>query len=201
MGETLFAIDKSIFHFINETMSNRVFDAIMPAMTDWNKSPIGLGIFGVLWLLLMWKGGSKGRIIGGLLILLVIIGDQLNSSVLKQLFARPRPCHDIGGIPAAGHLRLLVDCGSGYSFPSSHAVNNTSLAVFLAYYYRRWSWLLGIYAFLMCLSRVVVGAHYPFDVVAGAMIGGLLAMVLIHAWRVVAKNYPACQIEAVRTSA
>jgi undecaprenyl-diphosphatase len=185
MLDALYSIDKAIFYFINNTIANPVLDAVMPALTDWNKSWIGLSIFGILWLILVMKGGKKGRIVGGALVILIIATDQLSSQVLKYIFERPRPCH----VPLEG-LRLLVDCGSGYSFPSSHAVNNSAFAFYMSYHYRRWTWAFTLYAVLICLSRVVVGVHYPSDVLGGAIIGMLIAIVLISIHSFLAKRFP-----------
>jgi undecaprenyl-diphosphatase len=122
------------------------------------------------------------------------MSDQLSSSVFKMIVQRPRPCHEIGGFPAVPGVRLLVPCGSGYSFPSSHAVNNFALAAFLSYYYRRWTGIFMLYASLMALSRVVVGVHYPSDIAAGALFGVLCAVVLIAAWREVGRLFPPVRI-------
>ena len=135
----LTSLNRSLFVFCNTTIANPLFDATMPYFTDWHKFWIGRIIFGVCWILLLWKGGKKGRIIGMMMIPLVVITDQLASSVIKPLFAMPRPCHTVDGAQVMSPLRLLVDCGSGYSFPSSHATNNTAMAVLLSMHYRRWT--------------------------------------------------------------
>ncbi len=185
MVEFLYSLDTSIFYFFNNTLANPVFDVIMPALTDWNKSWVGRSIFAVFWLLLVIKGGKKGRVVGGMIVLLILFSDQFSSSLLKPLFARSRPCH----IPL-DNLRLLVDCGGGFSFPSSHAVNNTAFAVLLSYHYKRWVWVFGVYAFLMCISRVVVGVHYPSDVLGGAIIGAGCAWILIYLHKMLASKFP-----------
>ncbi len=190
LPEILFAADRAVFVFINQTLANPFFDFVMPAVTDWNKSWIGLSLFAGGWLLLMWKGGRKGRILGLLLIPLIVMSDQLSSSLLKMLVHRPRPCHLVNGILPVGSVRLLVPCGGGYSFPSSHAVNNFAFAAFLAFYYRRWQWLLFTYAAVMALSRVIVGVHYPSDILAGSLIGFLCAYVVIGLWESLARQFP-----------
>jgi membrane-associated phospholipid phosphatase len=192
--EWLLQFDRRSFIFINQTLANPVFDAVMPSLTDWNKSWLGLALFGALWLSLLLAGGRNGRTVALLLIPLIYMSDQLSSTLVKSLVARPRPCHVIDGMQVFDHLRLLVPCGSGFSFPSSHATNNIAFATFLSYYYRRWSWLLFFYAFLMCLSRVVVGVHYPLDVAGGTVLGALCAAVIISLWNLVGRTFPGLDI-------
>jgi len=114
---------------------------------------------------------------------LVVLSDQLSSSVLKQLFDRARPCHTVNGIPIVPEVRLLVGCGSGRSFPSSHAVNNFAVATLFVMYYRRWGWAFFTWASLVALSRVAIGVHYPSDILGGALIGVILALGLVGLWR------------------
>ncbi|HMD13342.1 MAG TPA: hypothetical protein VKI62_01810, partial [Bacteroidota bacterium] len=103
--DVLSTLDKQLFVFINQTLANPVFDAMMPPFTDWNKSWIGWGIFGIFWLLLIWKGGKKGRIVGFILIPLIVSSDQINSALVKSFFHRPRPCHVIDGKMIVEHVR------------------------------------------------------------------------------------------------
>ena len=182
MGEFLYSLDKSVFVFFNSTLSNPVFDFIMPPLTNWNQSPIGIGIFAAVWLIIFWKGGKKGKIVALLLIPLIAMSDQLSSNVIKSIFTRPRPCHCIDGKSIVEHIHLLVSCGAGYSFPSSHAANNFAFATFISYYYRRWSWLAFVYAGLMGFSRISVGVHYPSDVLGGALVGVACAFFIILVW-------------------
>ena len=183
MFDFLLSIDKAIFTFLNFTLANPVFDYIMPPITDWNKSPIGIGLFALLWFAIFIMGGKKGKIIALLLIPLIAMSDQLSSNVIKSFFARPRPCHLIDGKPVMEHLHLLVSCGTGFSFPSSHATNNFAFATFISYYYRRWTWLAFTYAGIMGFSRISVGVHYPSDVIGGAAVGVICAFFVIVSWR------------------
>ena len=63
--------------------------------------------------------------------------------------------------------------------PSSHAANTFAAAIVLAHYYRHYLrvWL-GI-AIAVSFSRVYVGVHYPFDVIAGAGFGLLVGFLII----------------------
>lgn len=145
----------------------------MPILTDLNKQPIALVIVGMLWVLLLVKGGRNGRIAALLLIPTIYLGDQLSSTYIKHMVDRLRPCFTLDDV------RLLVPCGSGYSFPSSHAVNNFAAAVVLAFYVPKGKWWFYAFATAMAFSRPYVGVHYPSDVLAGSIIGlGCAALVI-----------------------
>ncbi len=190
MPELLYAVDRTIFLFFNRTIANPVFDVLIPPITDWNKSWIGIALFAFLWLLLLWRGGKKGRIIALLLIPLITMSDQVSSALVKNLVQRPRPCHVVDGRPIVPDVRLLVPCGGGYSFPSSHACNNFAFATFFAFYYRRWRGLLFTYAGIMTASRMIVGVHYPSDVLGGIALGVACAWCVRILWSLLGERFP-----------
>ena len=83
------------------------------------------------------------------------------SVVLKRVVRRPRP-HD----PA---IRIGVGTPSQLSFPSSHATSSTAALVSLADLSGSKLPLVGVPA--MAMSRLVLGVHYPTDVIVGSVIG------------------------------
>lgn len=184
--QTLFEIDAALFRLINSTLANPVTDILMPILTDLNRHWWGWVIFGSVWIWLMTGFGPKGRSAGVLLLVAVTISDQLNSAVLKDLFARPRPCHPVdpagpaGGSMVVEGVRLLVDCGGGFSFPSSHAANNFAAAFLVRGYFPERGALFLAIAAVIALSRTFVGVHYPGDLAGGAVVGaGVAAGVLL----------------------
>lgn len=176
MMEFLYSIDKAVFFFINHSLSNSVFDWLMPLLTDLKKQPVAVVVVALLWVWLVAKGGRTGRTVGILLLVTIVVSDQISSAILKSLFSRIRPCHVLQGV------RVLVDCGSGFSFPSSHAVNNFAGAAILSYYYRKYAWGWYSFASLIALTRPYVGVHYPSDCIGGALIGFGCAYGIIYAW-------------------
>ena len=55
---------------------------------------------------------------------------------------------------------------SGPSFPSGHVTNNTTVALILVLFFRRWGWLYFLVAGAIAWSRIYLGAHWPSDVLA-----------------------------------
>ena len=62
-----------------------------------------------------------------------------------------------------------------YSFPSGHTLHAVSFSLIAVHYFPVLAWLLIPLTFLIALSRVVLGLHYPTDVLAGATMGTALA--------------------------
>jgi undecaprenyl-diphosphatase len=189
MIEFLYSLDVAVFHFINVTLANPVGDFLWPLITDYDKMlPVRLLLLAV-WVLLIVRGGARGRTAAFLLVPVLFCADKLSSSILKELVSRPRPCHDIGGVPIVQGIHMLVDCGSGRSFPSSHAVNNFAVATLFSTYFRRWRWWFFGWASLVALSRPAVGVHYPSDILGGAAIGVCVALAVIFLWTETARRF------------
>jgi membrane-associated phospholipid phosphatase len=67
------------------------------------------------------------------------------------------------------------------SFPSGHATTAMALGVALALLFPRLRWVLLCLGLWIALSRLFVGAHYPSDVIAGIMLGGITAWLMARA--------------------
>lgn len=77
------------------------------------------------------------------------------------------------GLPGQAELGLGVP--HGQSFPSGHAVVAFAVAYVMARRFVTARWWIFALAALSGLSRVYVGAHYPLDVVGGALLGAMIA--------------------------
>ena len=89
--------------------------------------------------------------------------------VLKHRLVRERPFVTFAGISAAS---VPLD---RYSFPSGHTLHAVSFTVIATSQFPVLGWILVPFAVLVAGSRVVLGLHYPTDVLAGALIGASLA--------------------------
>jgi membrane-associated phospholipid phosphatase len=95
-------------------------------------------------------------------------------NIIKSYFDIPRP-------PATIDKNLIFIIGPSlyrHSFPSGHTVTIFALAGILMFYFRNWLSRLSIVllAFLVGISRIAVGVHWPADVIAGAALGTVCAM-------------------------
>lgn len=155
-------LDVSLFRAINKGLSNDLFDKLMPIFA-WNGFFVPALM--ILAIGLLWKGGPRGRIFVFLLALILAMGDGLVINIIKHAVARPRPFHDITD------LNLLVGYGRSASMPSSHTATWFAGTLIACAFYRRSICVMLPLAIIMAFSRVYVGAHYPSDVVAGAILG------------------------------
>ena len=136
----------------------------------------------LLWLYMVIKGGRKGLVAGILIIICVLISDQLSSNIIKSIFQRPRPCNVLSGV------HLLVNCTGSFSFPSSHAVNNFAGSVLLTFFYKDLKYFLFTGSFILSLSRIFCGVHYPSDILGGIIIGVIIGYILVVLWKTLNKK-------------
>ncbi|MCD6049925.1 MAG: arnT [Verrucomicrobia bacterium] len=167
----LLALDRDLFRFGNEALSNPLFDAVMPFFSG---NPFFVPVALVLGIWMLIKGGTRGRLCIFFLILAVAIGDGIICKSLKEALGRPRPFNDIED------TIMRVGKGGSGSLPSSHAANwFAGLMVFWLFYRRSWRIVLPI-ACIVAFSRVYNGVHYPSDVIAGALLGAAYAFAIVH---------------------
>jgi undecaprenyl-diphosphatase len=180
MLEVLEQIDVELFYFINLSLQNSFFDWFMPFITE---KTHWFPVWGITIVLLLWKGGRQGRTVVLLVIPVIIMSDQLAAHIFKPLIGRIRPC------VALTDVHLLVKMKTSFSLPSAHAANFFALATFFTHFYQRYKWWFFSTAFLVALSRVSVGVHYPFDIFAGAILGFVCALVVTGLWQYTKTKY------------
>lgn len=153
--------DRTMIVWVNSACHSQVVAAVALFLSSrW----ILIGVWLIVALELL--RARRGWLIASVLVALGA-ADLTTSRVLKPGVGRPRPCH------AILELELPGGCGGPYGFPSGHAAVGFSFVGVLATEGRRRRWLLGL-ASAVAASRVVLGVHYPSDVIVGAAWGFLL---------------------------
>jgi membrane-associated phospholipid phosphatase len=98
----------------------------------------------------------------------------LVTEVLKYSIGRGRPF--VGGEPNAFHFSHFAGNPAYYSFPSGHATTAFALALAVSAVWPQARVAMAVYALIIAATRLVLLAHHPSDVVAGALVGTVGAM-------------------------
>ena len=167
-------IDRSILYFINDTLSNRIFDLFFTTITNERLWALPV-LIGLLWLII--RGGKREKIAVLLVLITASATDATIAQIIKPAIGRLRPSHGLEDT-----INLLVSKGGRYGFVSAHAANIFAATTVLSYFYKQWKKPLLFLAFSVALSRVYVGVHYPGDVLFGGLFGCGMAWLVITLW-------------------
>ena len=157
-------LDAGLFHFINRSLSNPLFDRIMPVLSGegvmrWFVLAVVIAFVAALF------GGARARRCALTMAMVSLLGNALVVNVIKHAVARPRPCL------ALPDVIERLGCSTSGSMPSAHAANWFSATMVAFLFYRKsWRFMLPM-ALAVSFSRVYNGVHYPGDVLAGAILG------------------------------
>ena len=109
-----------------------------------------------------------------------VAGAWIVAEISKHFFDRARPSI------SDSEIAPLIKTPSSSSFPSGHAATAAAGALTLSLAYPPFAPLLVLAGLLVTLSRVYLGVHYPFDVLAGVTIGLVMATLFLTLARFVA---------------
>jgi membrane-associated phospholipid phosphatase len=175
MLNSLIETDYHLFRLLNQEWTNPVFDIVMPIIRNqftWVPVYFFLLSFGYHHFrkrLLLWVG---------FFLLTFTLTDLISTQIFKAYFERPRPCWNM---VTQSQARMLIPCSHAFSFVSSHAANHFGISTFLfitlsPFFRRRFLSIVFLWAMMICMAQVYVGAHFPGDVVAGGLLGILIGI-------------------------
>ena len=173
--DTIIHYDHIAWYYLNTQWHTPFLDAIVPFLRNQY-------FWAPLYLFLLIFMPAKFRVNGWMWCLAFLISfalaDRISAGLIKPYFHRLRPCNDP---TLASVIHVLVPCGSGYSFPSSHASNHFAMGIFSAITLgrvARWVWPVAIiWAIAVSFAQVYVGVHFPLDVTCGALLGTCIGIV------------------------
>lgn len=165
-------LEISFLLWIQENLRSPFLDWLFPLITF-------LGNRGIVWLgigaLLLIP--PQYRRWGYAFLASLAVTALLGEWVLKPLVARPRPFVEHTG------MELLIPPPASFSFPSGHSVSSFAAATVLAKCRRGWTFPAFLLAALMAFSRLYLFVHYPTDVLSGASLGILCALLVCWLFR------------------
>lgn len=175
MLETLKDIDTQWFMWINSHHTTALDWTMWTLSQHWSWAVVIVLAFV---LLTLRKEPRRWWLMAIGVVLCFLLADQ-GSGLIKDTVCRLRPCH------ALEDVRMFrTHCGGQYGFVSSHAANAFAVALFLVLRYwkrlkRQWPLLLLIvWALATSYSRAYLGKHYPGDLVCGAILGCIIALIV-----------------------
>lgn len=116
--------------------------------------------------------------------LIIALSDMTCAKVIRPFAERLRPANIENPI---SHMVHIVENyrGGAYGFPSCHAANSFAFVTFLAMIIK--NRLLFAFAFswavVNCYSRIYLGVHYTGDIIVGALVGSIIAWLVVTATR------------------
>jgi len=159
--------DTSGFVALNHLATSQSIADIAIVVTYFGSELVLIPFAGLLYLLSKTKKLETAFVVA----LLVVISD-IVLFLLKTGYVRQRPYLVLNGVI----LPLGQDSGS--SFPSGHTTRAFAIATLVSLRTSRKYAFLLVLAIGVALSRIIIGVHFPLDVVGGAFLGIFLGLVI-----------------------
>ncbi len=180
---SIIELDKHITLWLN-TLGNPTTDAVALFLSN---ARIWFPAYAVIMGVMIWRmGWKKGLILVASLFLTVLLTDQISAQI-KDGIERLRPAYDAWMV--ANGVRCPISHGNYFfGFFSGHASNTFGFAIASAmgfrndkkHSYKAYNAGVLIWAVLVCLSRVMLAAHYVGDILVGICFGTLVGYIVSY---------------------
>jgi len=169
-------VDFDILYALNNIHTD-LLDKVMIGITYLGEK--GIFWIGIAIILLFFK---KTRKCGIFMLISMAIGVIIGNGIIKNLVARPRPCW------IDESINLLISNPKDFSFPSGHTLASFEAAITILLFNRKWGIVALITAILVGISRMYLFVHFPTDVLAGAVLGTVIATLVYFIGNKIEKN-------------
>jgi len=187
--------DLNLFWHINRDWTHPVLDWLMTALSAFD---VWAPFFGLVLIILAWRGTRRVRVMLLCLIVSLVLSDAIIGNGLKKICHRVRPRDQMNEVairdfaPASPRFLALAKAPTirfskvknvpvdSHSMPSNHTFNLFAAATVIALFFHGWGLATYGLACAVAYSRVYVGAHWPSDLPPSAMLGIIVGLVVTH---------------------
>ena len=179
MFEFIINIDKTILYWIQDTLQCAFCDKFFVIATYFGEK-------GIFWLLsaILLIVFPKTRKIGITALAAIAVSFVLSQLVIKNIVGRVRPFEYFDWNLAL----MLVDIPHDSSFPSSHTAVSFAAGLAILFCDKKFGIPAVIIAVLVAFSRMYLFVHYPSDVLAGIILGTIVAVAAFFSVRKIMEN-------------
>lgn len=174
-------LDRSISRVLNEWGAREIF--LVKVLSEY--LVFAVIALSLLWLLyrvyqrnapiVVFRHFVKDLLLQGTTLLVIPVGVATAfSEVISRFYVRQRP------FAVMSDIKLLVPHSADGGMPSHHMVFMASAAFMVYHFSKKLGILLIILSLISGIARISAGIHYPSDVLAGALIGGVLAITYVR---------------------
>lgn len=166
--------DSQLFIYLN-SLGLEDYDLFWSTVTNISTwIPLFLCFFVLIWI----KFPKRETMVMTLCVLALVLFVSGITGITKEVVARLRPNNN----EEINTLIRILRSPTSYSFFSGHASTSFSITTLVFLFLRQkinWAWIFYIWPFLFAFSRIYVGVHYPIDILVGAVVG-ILSALLFH---------------------
>jgi undecaprenyl-diphosphatase len=171
-------LDKELFLWLNGFHAEGLDSIMFFISSHWFWIPV---VIAIVWLMIRKFGRNAWLPI--IFVIVTYICTEQVTNLVKHAVERYRPGHNND----IAHLVHFVNSyrGGTYGFFSGHASNSFGLALISALIINNRYFTISVFlwAIIVSYSRIYLGVHYPFDIIAGAMFGIFAAGVFFKIWK------------------
>ena len=169
-------MNEALFYFLNNfVLRSKLFDALIIFGAEYLIWVLAAALIAILFYGLLAR---RTKVAGSLALVFVAAAIAWGvAQVIKYFYASPRP------FLVLPDVNVLFLHGDNDSFPSGHATFVFALATALYFYHRQLAYLYFVGAVLIGLSRIIVGIHWPVDILAGYVLGGATSVMIYYLYK------------------
>ncbi|MEH6681892.1 MAG: phosphatase PAP2 family protein [Sediminicola sp.] len=170
--------DRQLFIFLNSLglEDYDLFWSTVTNITTW------IPLFICFFILIGIKFPKRETLVMTLCVLALVVFVTTITGITKEMVARLRPNNN----EEINTLIRILRSPTGYSFFSGHASSSFSITTLVYLFLRQkinWAWVFYIWPILFAFSRIYIGVHYPVDILVGALVGILSALLFYRLYQ------------------